>query len=931
MKTPLHISIKKLWPKRLAVQVAVVFLSLTISTITLFTIQTVNEETERTTARMLQQAKVLASNIASTSSGYLLRRDYTSIENLLLRSGRFPGLIEAKVSDTKGKLLGDILRGNDDEPVAQFGQPNLLVPEHSKTTVDISQNKMSVWEPIVLGHTIGWVKIAYDLEVIDQLKQRIWIESLILGLLLVSLAVVMLMFLLRHPLRIIEKYTAFSNRLDTNEGEQIKVKSSSLELTNLGVSLNHASERLHLQSQTIVNAMDEVERVAAFAKFNPDMVLSLDAEGNVIYMNPSTEKKIQTNGNNAADIARIKSYLPKNIDELCVDAIKNNTRITDIEVHTNNETYLWNLEPLEGQQILHCYATDITKRKKAEKLLTDSESRYRTLFDSANDAILLLDNEKCIDCNPMSSIMFGVSSDRIIGQSISYFSPPNQADGKSSIDYFNEKYNTALKGQLVAFEWQCYNDKEEAFYTEIHLSNFELSGKNYVLAIIRDISERKEAEKKLLHQATFDSLTNLPNRFLAFDRLEQAIKQTSRNNKKVVIMFIDVDQFKKINDTLGHASGDKLLIEVGERLLTCVRGHDTVARLGGDEFLIITDNIKHISEIDVIAQRILYKLSRPYMMGSHELYFTASIGISSCPDDSSDPQTLLRNADTAMYLAKETGRNTFKFYTPELNQQAKDRLNMESKLRHAIENNELTVNYQPQIDIREGRLIGAEALLRWTNPELGTVPPDKFIPFVEDLGLMHDIGEWILKQACRDVVAWQSLSPTPIRVAVNISPVQFRGSRLLDTIIEMIKQNKITPELLELEITESLLVEDAPETTGILFAIKQMGIYLTLDDFGTGYSSLSYLKRFHFDVLKIDQAFMRDVMTQKDDANLCKAIIAMASSLNLKIVGEGIEDKDQLNFLLNNGADIAQGYYYSKALPLEDFRKFVKDWNKVEA
>jgi diguanylate cyclase (GGDEF)-like protein/PAS domain S-box-containing protein len=924
-------SIKKSWLKRLSVQVAVVFLSLTISAIALFTLHTANEETERTTASMLDQAKVLASNIASTSSGYLLTRDYTSIEDLLLRTGRFPGVIEAQVCDTNGRLLGDITSGAGGEPAARFGEPNLKPPKANKTTVEISHNRMTVWEPVLLGHPIGWVRVTYDLEIVELIKQRIFVNSILLSLLLISVTITLLMLILRRPLKSIEKYTEFSNRLDTNEGEQVKVDCSSQELEKLGTSLNHASERLHLQSQAIVNAMQEVERIAAFARFNPNMVISMDAQGEVIYMNPAATQKLQINGNedNTDDVASIKSYLPDNIDQLRKACLKNNKGIYDIEIHVNDEAYLWSFEPLEDQQVLHCYALNISKRKKAETALIDSESRYHTLFDSANDAILLLDNEKCIDCNPMASIMFGVTKERIIGESINYFSPSKQEGNKDSDEFFGNKYKIATAGMPVVFEWKCYNSKADIFYSEIHLNSFELSGKIYVLAIIRDISDRKEAEEKLLHQANFDPLTGLPNRLLAFDRITQAIKRADRSSKKVALMFIDVDQFKKVNDTLGHAQGDKLLIEVGKRLLTCVREVDTLARLGGDEFLIVMSSIIDIMETNAVAERILYALSQPYFFEKREIYLSASIGITSYPEDSEDPQTLLRNADTAMYLAKDSGRNTFSHYTSALNDMAEERFNIETKLRHAITNNELTLNYQPQIDIRDGSLIGAEALIRWTNPELGFVPPDKFIPLAEDLGLMNQIGDWVLNQACRDVIVWQSFSATPIRVAVNVSPIQFRGQQLLGSVSDMLDFYKLSPELLELEMTESLLVEDAPETLQTLNTIKEMGIGLALDDFGTGYSSLSYLKRFPFDILKIDRAFINNIMTHKDDAALCKAIIAMASSLNLKVLGEGVEDKDQLDFLIENGAEMVQGYYYSKPLPLAEFQIFITEWNKT--
>ena len=926
MKFSLTFLSRSLWPRRLAVQITLIFLILIVGAIMVFGLNTAKKETDRTSRAMLEQARVLASNLSSTAADYLLVRDYTSIENLLLRIGRFPGIEEIQVSDEKGKRVGDLYRDASGTPVARFGQPALETPSDVRHLETVAGKKMMVWEPVELGHHIGWVRIVYDLHVLDVTKQRIWRDSLTLSLLLALTTIVLVIIVLRRPLRAIESYTEFADRLDSNQGEQIEVETGSRELVKLGTSLNHVSQRLNSQSDAIVKAINELERVAALSENNPDVVLSIDARHNVTYMNPAVFKMLKEDNRDEKDIYR---YLPDNLREIHEQCIANEEIIKGVEHKTSGRSLLWTFAPVEEQGVLHCYALNVTKRKQAEKERMESDTRYRLLFDSANDGIFLLNNGTCVDCNPMAAQLFGVSRETIMGQPLHKFAPPNQSGGKNSREMYEQRLNEATEGTYQAFEWQCVNGKGDIFYTELSFSSFDFSGNLFVLCFIRDISERKQAEEQLLHQANFDPLTNLPNRLLALDRLAQAIKQGNRNKARVAVMFLDVDQFKKINDIMGHDSGDQLLIEIGERLLSCIREGDTVARLGGDEFLIIQCNINEVMESEAVAESILNVLSKPYHVGSRELFFSASIGITTYPDDTRSASTLLQYADAAMYKAKQEGRNTYRYYTPEINDRAKVRLDIETRLRQAIEREELSLHYQPQIDIQSESLIGAEALLRWRNPDLGFVSPDKFIPLAEDIGMMDKIGEWVLRRACRDAQAWHSQPDKPLRVAVNVSPVQFRGNNLLETVTSLIEGGEIAPDLLELELTESLLVEDAPETAQMLNKFKEMGIHLALDDFGTGYSSLSYLKKFPFDVLKIDRSFVNNVMTHPEDAALCKAIIAMATSLNLKVVGEGVETEEQLEFLRKHGAQYIQGYYYSKPLPATEFEYFMKTWHTV--
>ncbi|MDH5614411.1 MAG: EAL domain-containing protein, partial [Gammaproteobacteria bacterium] len=476
----------------------------------------------------------------------------------------------------------------------------------------------------------------------------------------------------------------------------------------------------------------------------------------------------------------------------------------------------------------------------------------------------------------------------------------------------SKNQNVTKSGEIITCEW--YN-------TPLVSESGEVIG---VASLVDDVTEREMTEAQLLKQANFDTLTDLPNRLLAFDRLNQAIKRAHRHDKCVVLMFIDIDLFKHVNDTLGHHIGDKLLIEVAKRLLSCVREGDTVARLGGDEFLIVLPDLVSITDSEQVAEKVLNSMSEPFDIENKELVLSASIGITSYPEDGDDARVLLRNADAAMYMAKAAGRNAYHFFTPEINEQAQRRLELESYLRHAIEKDELYLEYQPEIDIKTGDVVGAEALLRWNNERAGgLVPPMQFIPLAEDTGLIVSIGEWVIRNACEEAVKWQS-STDNYTIAVNISPRQFKVTGFVSMIKGILAETGLSPELLEIEITENLLLEDSQEIYDVLNELRSIGIKLALDDFGTGYSSLSYVKRFPFEALKIDQAFIQDVMDDADDAALCRAIIVMAKSLNMKIIGEGVETAEQLEFLKINGADIAQGYYLGRPMDREKFAEFLE-------
>jgi diguanylate cyclase (GGDEF)-like protein/PAS domain S-box-containing protein len=440
----------------------------------------------------------------------------------------------------------------------------------------------------------------------------------------------------------------------------------------------------------------------------------------------------------------------------------------------------------------------------------------------------------------------------------------------------------------------------------------------------RDVTQQRRAAEQLHYLAHRDALTDLPNRTLLHDRLSQALVQAHRAQTFVALMFLDLDRFKAVNDTLGHVVGDLLIRAVAERLLKCVRETDTVARFGGDEFTILLTNVAQAQDAALVARKILEALSHPFHLGGPELFVTTSIGITIYPTDDESVDGLFKNADAAMYRAKEQGRNTYHFYTGELNTKSLDRLTLENDLRHALARNEFVAHYQPQIDLTTGRISGTEALLRWRHPSLGLVSPNRFIPIAEDTGLIGPIGEWILRAACTQSQAWQTAGLAPIRMSVNLSGRQLEDPRFIDTVGRVLRETGLRPDTLDLELTESVIMRNAQSTISTLQDLNRIGVRFSIDDFGTGYSSLSYLKRFPVHVLKIDPSFVRDVTTDPADAAIVQAIIALAHALHLKVIAEGVERPEQLAWLRANGCDEMQGHLFSRAVPADVCTQFLQ-------
>ncbi|MBB3109559.1 diguanylate cyclase (GGDEF)-like protein [Paenibacillus phyllosphaerae] len=439
----------------------------------------------------------------------------------------------------------------------------------------------------------------------------------------------------------------------------------------------------------------------------------------------------------------------------------------------------------------------------------------------------------------------------------------------------------------------------------------------------RDITERYAAEARINYLAFHDELTSLPNRRMFIKTAQEEINKPKKpSDGQLAFMYLDLDRFKLVNDSLGHTEGDRLLKEVAIRLKSCIRENDLVARMGGDEFMFMLRNVVDEKEIARIAERVLNAFEAPFILGVHEFHVTPSMGIALYPKDGTDIETLMVQADSAMYQAKASGKNTFKFYDANMRTLTGDQLALETAMRRAIEQKQFSLHYQPQMDTQTGRLIGIEALIRWNHPTMGMIPPNRFIPLAEETGLILPIGEWVLGEACRQNKVWQEIGYPPVRMSINLSAAQFTKHDLIESISNTLRETELDPEYLELEITESMTM-DVNSTVQTLHGLRQLGVQIAMDDFGTGYSSLNHLKRFGLHRLKIDQSFVRDIMTDTNDADIVGSIIVMAHRLGLRVIAEGVESKDQYEFLQEHMCDEVQGYYFSKPLPPEEVEKLL--------
>ena len=679
-------------------------------------------------------------------------------------------------------------------------------------------------------------------------------------------------------------------------------------------------------------SLDQSEAFAQYIiKYALDGIITIDMNNSILSFNPASEHIFgylshEMIGKNI-NILMPGFYCTMNNDNLLGDQLNGNSKATSMSREiicfrkdggsfsiefTVSEFYI------NKQTLFTVILRDITDRKQAEQVLRESEERYRTLTENAYDLITeLSDDNQYLYISPNYKYELGYESSELIGRKITDF-------------VYHEDLPAITTGLARILDYLAL---EQVVYRYLHRNGelrwFESTGKTYktakgetrIVLVSRDITERHRYEETIRFQAFHDALTGLPNRMLFKDRLTLQIAHTKRNNQKSGLLFLDLDRFKLINDTLGHTVGDQLLKIVAERLLLCISEGDTVARLGGDEFILLLTEINQMERaVDRVARKVTDIIKQPIIIDEHELYITTSIGIAVFPDDGEDADKLIKNADAAMYRAKERGRNNFQVYTPAMNAKAFERLTLENSLRRALERKEFVVYYQPKINVNSGKIGGTEALLRWQHPELGLVPPNEFIPVAEETGLIMPIGEWVLRTACAQNKAWQDAGFTPIHIAVNLSVRQFQMQNLVEIVSKVLAETGLDPCWLELEITESIAIQNVEYTVKVLHDLQEMGVQISIDDFGTGYSSLSYLKRLPINKLKIDRSFISEINTELDNGTIASEVIVLGQSLKLAVVAEGVETKEQSDFLKKHQCNELQGFFFGRPVPAEEFQ-----------
>ena len=576
------------------------------------------------------------------------------------------------------------------------------------------------------------------------------------------------------------------------------------------------------------------------------------------------------------------------------------------------------IEPRELLRAMR-YAVE---RKTIEETLFAEKERAQVTLDSIGDGVVCADIEGNITfLNLVAVTLTGWSFPEANGRPIAEVLQFIHATTREAIpDPMERVMERNRTGHLPSDSILIRRDGSEV-PIEDSVSPIRDRERDVIGAVIvfRDVSAARAMSDQIAHSAEHDFLTGLPNRLLLNDRVSQAISLAQRHVYQVAVLFLDLDGFKHINDSLGHAIGDKLLQSISERLVGCLRAVDTVSRQGGDEFVMLLPAVEHAQDAALAARRMLEAIAEAHSIDNHDLHVTASIGISVYPEDGLDVETLIQNADTAMYQAKENGRQSYQFFEPAMNIRAVERQSIEESLRRALERNELALHYQPKINLRTRAITGAEALIRWTHPTRGAVSPAQFIPVAEDCGLILPIGEWVLREACTQARAWVDAGLPEITMAVNVSAMQFQQEGFLKGVFDILAETRLEPTCLEVEVTESALMKRAEITALILQLLRAGGVTVAIDDFGTGYSSLSYLRKFPLDALKIDQSFVRQITTTPEETTIVSAIISMAQSLNLRVVAEGVETAEELAFLEAHECEEAQGYYFSRPMPAEQF------------
>ncbi len=766
---------------------------------------------------------------------------------------------------------------------------------------------------------------------VDQADQTRW--KIISLSALVTLGMMIFVWLvfraISHPLGIIRRsITALSEgHFDTRIAQSGSKNELSLLAKDFNQFADNTEQMIDELSDARTTLQNREQHIRAVLNGLPEAILTLSDSGTIIDTNPAAELVLGGSSETLRGQTLFQFFKP----DLGIDSIEvllgylKETGELDGQRLDDSSLSMWlslsQIDSVDNHTVWVCVISDVTAWKQTDERLQQLSSEQDAILENAIIGIAFIRDRKFVRVNQRFEQLFGFERDQIIGQSTITIYPNQQA-----YQQFGEQaYPMLAQGDSFEAQLELSKHNGEKFWCALSGKSVDasepLAG---TIWLFEDVTKQRENEEYLTQLASIDSLTGLPNRNVFNDRVAHAIHKAQRDAGRLAVFFLDLDHFKHINDSMGHKAGDILLKEVANRVKSCLREGDTVARLGGDEFTMLLEDVRSAEYVGKVAEKVIQVMSRSFSIESTEVTVSPSIGISLYPADGRDVDMLIRNADAAMYHAKKLGRNNFQFYSLEMNAEAAERLAMETALRRAVEQQEFYLHYQPQFDLKQGGLAGAEVLLRWYSQEWGEVPPSRFVPILEDLGLIGSVGEWILRQACDCYLNLRDeLSPDFV-IAVNLSGRQFKGGMLAGNLRRLLKETGMPAQNLELEITETMLMEDTELATLTLNELSQMGINLAIDDFGTGYSSLSYLKQFPLNVLKIDSSFIRDVTHDEEDGAIVDAILAMSASLKLTVVAEGVETEAQMAYLQQRHCHRAQGYFLGRPMTEAAFTELAK-------
>ena len=750
-------------------------------------------------------------------------------------------------------------------------------------------------------------------------------QRLLIGF--ISLALVIGFLLHRTVTRRVVKLLHAAEQVGQGKLKDITVADGPDEIGRLGAAFDGMVKKL-------AQSTEQIRKLSRAVEQSPNAIIISDAQGIIEYVNPHF---CQASGYTSEEVIGqpMRLYQSGLTPDAAFDDLWrtiNSGKIWNAEMLNKSKhgKLYWealSISPVFDDQgvITHVLSQqiDITARKQVEEQIR----LFEKVFANANEAIFISDaNNHVVAVNPAFTEITGFTIEEVVGKT-----PPILASGPMGADFYPEMWSSIKatgkwQGEVLG---RRKNGEIYADWLSISALVDESGSLTHYVALMSDISERKAVEERMTYLAQHDILTGLPNRMLFQDRLLQAINYAERQRSNVALLFMDLDRFKDVNDTLGHHVGDLLLQEVARRIRLCVRGSDTVSRQGGDEYVIMLPNLKEFDDIIQVVNKLIESIANPFELEGHSVHLTTSVGVSVYPQDGTDIETLIRNADTAMYQAKDSGRNGYRFFTQEMNHSIARRVGEESKLRRALNRNELRLFYQPQVDMSSGQIVAAEALVQWQHPEDGLTTTAEFIRIAEESGMMVSLGEWVLNEACQQNQQWRAMGLREISIAVKLASSQLHDRGLMEVILAALSRSGMPANALELEITESAMMKDPEQAIIMLNKISKLGVRISIDDFGTGYSSLSHLKKYPIDGLKIDQSFIRDVSIDNDDAVIVTAVIGMAKNLRLSVIAEGVETVEQFKFLKGLGCEKMQGQYFSKPLPANGFRVLLESSRKL--